>query len=168
MAFVGQTSAAAVLVTLTLVFQSAGMAALIRWVRTYVEQGVHRFGVFRSGLLVVRFASVMVALHLLQVLLWAGFYRWNCFPTWESAIYFSADSYSTVGYGDLLPPKMWRILGPVESVTGVLMCGLSAGLLFAIVTRLVEREERFTSRINETGRTLRDLPPRSGDPTISP
>jgi hypothetical protein len=145
MAFVGQTSAAVVLVTLTLVFQSAGMAALIRWVKTYVEQGVHRFGAFRSRLLMVRFTSVIITLHLLQVLLWAGFYRWKCFPTWESAFYFSADSYSTVGYGDLLLPRMWRILGPVESVTGVLMCGLSAGLLFAIVTRLVEREERLTS-----------------------
>jgi hypothetical protein len=34
---------------------------------------------------------------------------------------------------------MWRTLGPVESVTGVLMCGLSASFLFAIVTKLVER-----------------------------
>jgi voltage-gated potassium channel len=32
-------------------------------------------------------------------------------------------------------------LGPVESVTGVLMCGLSVSLLFAIVTFLVQREE---------------------------
>ena len=32
-------------------------------------------------------------------------------------------------------------MGPVESVTGVLMCGLSASFLFAIVTRLVEHED---------------------------
>jgi len=143
MGFVGQTSAAAVLVALTLSFQSAGMAALIYWVRGDIERGMQRFGTFRSGVLMVRFTSVIIGLHLLQVLLWAGFYRWNCFPSWEPAFYFSAASYSTVGYGDLLPPRMWRILGPIESVTGVLMCGLSAGLLFAIVTRLVAREARF-------------------------
>jgi voltage-gated potassium channel len=143
MAFVSQTSAVAVLVPLTLLFQSAGMAALIHWVRTYLEQGMHRFGAFRSSVLMVRFTSVIIGLHLLTILLWAAFYRWNCFPSWESAFYFSAASYSTVGYGDLLLPRMWRILGPVESVTGVLMCGLSAGLLFAIVTRLVERDVRF-------------------------
>jgi len=38
--------------------------------------------------------------------------------------------------------KAWRTLGPVESVIGVLMCGLSASFLFAIVTRLIEREAR--------------------------
>jgi len=145
MPLVGQTSAAAVLVMLTLALQSAGMAGLIHWVRTYIEKGIHRFDAFRSVVLMVRFTSVIIALHLMQVLLWAGFYRWKCFPAWESALYFSAESYSTVGYGDLLLPRMWRILGPVESVTGVIMCGLSAALLFAIVTRLVEREERFTS-----------------------
>jgi uncharacterized protein YlaN (UPF0358 family) len=35
---------------------------------------------------------------------------------------------------------MWRTIGPVESIIGVLMFGLSAGLLFAIVSRLVDRE----------------------------
>ena len=43
----------------------------------------------------------------------------------------------------LVLPSTWRLLGPIESVTGVLMCGLSASGLFAIVTRLVQHEERF-------------------------
>jgi voltage-gated potassium channel len=154
MSFAGQTSAAAVLVALTLTFHSAGMAALIYWVKTDLEHGMYRFGPFRSGVLMVRFTSVIIGLHLLQVLLWAGFYRWNCFASWESAFYFSAASYSTVGYGDLLLPRMWRILGPLESVIGVLMCGLSAAFLFAIVTRLVEREARFA----RVSRPARDRP----------
>jgi hypothetical protein len=35
---------------------------------------------------------------------------------------------------------MWRDLGPIESMTGVLMCGLTVCFLFAVVTRLVDRE----------------------------
>jgi voltage-gated potassium channel len=147
MAFLTQATAAAVLVALTLLFQSAGMAALILWVRTYLERGMHRFGVFRSGVLMVRLTSVIIALHLLQILLWAGFYRWNCFPSWESAFYFSTANYSTVGTGDLPLPKMWRNLGAVESVVGVLMCGLSAAFLFAVVTRLVARDARFAPEL---------------------
>ena len=150
MAFANQACAAAVLVALTLLFQSAGMAALIHWVRTYLERGMYRFGAFRSAVLMVRFTSVIIALHLLQILLWAGFYRWICLPSWESAFYFSAASYSTAGSGDLVLPLMWRNLGPLESVTAVLMCGLSAGFLFAIVTRLVEREVRGRTGIGET------------------
>jgi|SRR5580704_6479994 voltage-gated potassium channel len=141
MTFVHQAVAAVVLVTLTLSFQCAGMAALIYFAKSNFGPGGHRHGALRSTLLLVRFTTVMFVLHILQILLWAGFYRWNCFPSWESAFYFSATSYSTVGYGDLVLPAIWRTLGPLESVTGVLMCGLSASLLFAIVTFLVQRED---------------------------
>ena len=143
MAFVRQASAVVVLVTLTLSFQSAGMAALIHWAKSHFARATPRLGLLRSAVLLIRFTSVILVLHILQILLWAGFYRWNCFPSWESAFYFSTTSYSTVGYGDLVLPRMWRTLGPVESVTGVLMCGLSVSLLFAIVTFLVQREEGF-------------------------
>jgi TRAP-type C4-dicarboxylate transport system permease small subunit len=34
-------------------------------------------------------------------------------------------------------PLEWRLLGPLEGIIGVLMCGMSASLLFAIVTRLI-------------------------------
>jgi len=62
----------------------------------------------------VRLMTAFIGLHVLEILLWAGFYRWLCFPLWESAFYFSASSYATVGYGDLVPPHLWRTLGPVE------------------------------------------------------
>jgi hypothetical protein len=67
------------------------------------------------------------------------------FPLWESSFYFSTSSYATVGYGDVVLPQAWRTLGPVESIIGVLMCGLSASFLFAIVSRSVDREARLSS-----------------------
>jgi hypothetical protein len=140
MTFARQAGAAAILVTLTLFLQCAGMAALIAWARTSLAPDVHRPGAFRSAVLMVRFITAFVVLHLVEILLWAGFYRRFCFPLWESAFYFSTSSYATVGYGDIVLPQMWRTLGPVESIIGVLMCGLSASFLFAIVTRLVNRE----------------------------
>ena len=146
MAFAGQLSVGAVLVGLTLVLQCAGMAALIRWITAHHEAPTYRLGAFRSGMIMVRFTSVIFVLHFLQILVWAGFYRWNCFPSWESSFYFSAVTYSTVGYGDLVLPLTWRYLGPLESVAGVLMCGLSAALLFAIVIRLVQQVEGATAR----------------------
>jgi voltage-gated potassium channel len=136
MVIVGRASAAAILVSLTVLLQSVGMAAIIQWIRVHEARGTYALGILRSSVLLVRFTSVILILHLLQILLWAGFYRWNCFPSWDAAFYFSAESYSTVGYGDLILPLMWRNLGPLESITGVLMCGLSAALLFAIVLRL--------------------------------
>lgn len=85
----------------------------------------------------IRFSTGMIVLQILQILLWAAFYRWKCLPTWESSFYFSATSYSTVGYGDIVLPVAWHVLGPLESVAGVLMSGLSVSALFAIVNRMV-------------------------------
>jgi voltage-gated potassium channel len=145
MSFVRQASAAAILVTLTLWFQCAGMGALIHWGRDHLARSIQQAGPLGSAVLLVRFTNLIICLHLLEILLWAWFYRWFCFPSWEVSFYYSTTSYSTVGYGDVLLPRMWRTLGPIESVTGVLMCGFSVSLLFAIVTRLVERGRQLSS-----------------------
>jgi hypothetical protein len=131
------------------------MAALISWGRSSLAPDVHRLGPIRTAMLMVRFITAFIVLHIFEILLWAGFYRWLCFPLWEPAFYFSAASYATVGYGDVVLPQTWRTLGPVESIIGVLMCGLSASLLFAIVTRLVDREARVSdTRVTDTGDTV--------------
>ena len=142
MVFVHQAFPTIVLVTLTLVLQCAGMAALIDWARPRLPRANQWFGPWRSGVLMVRLTTLIVCLHMSEVLLWALFYRLYCFSHSESAFYFSATSYSTVGYGDLVLPQAWRLLGPMESITGVLMCGLSVSFLFAVVQRLVESDEQ--------------------------
>jgi len=145
MLFLRQACAAIVLVMLTLAMQSAGMAGLIEWAKSHFARGAQALGPWGSAVLVVRFTSLIVCLHILEILLGAAFYRWCCLRTWESAFYFSAASYSTVGYGDVVLQPVWRLLGPVESVSGALMCGLSASFLFAVVTRLIESRESAKS-----------------------
>ena len=144
--FLHRVGAELLLITLTLWLQSAGVAALIAWVRRALREEMHTMGAFRLAALVVRLATAVVVLHGLEILLWAGFYRWRCLPSWDSAIYFSASSYSTLGCSEVSLPSSWSTLGPVESVIGVLMCGISVSLLFAIVSRLINREEPFSSK----------------------
>ena len=94
--------------------------------------------VFRCATLVMQTTIAVIILHGIVILLWASCYRWLCLPSWESAFYFSASSYATVGYGDVILPSKWRLLGPLESMVGMLMAGVSIGLLFAAVTHLVD------------------------------
>ena len=150
MEFVPQAVAGALLVALTISLQCAGMAGLIHWARAFLLNRLHGFGTIHSALLMVRFTSVIVILHMLQILLWAGFYRWSCLRSWESAFYFSMANYSTVGSGDVSLPPMWRTLGTLESITGVLMCGLSVSFVFAVVLRLVERQDRTVPQYEMT------------------
>ena len=133
---------AVLLIILTLWLHCGGLVALIFWVRRVVAGDLYRLGPFRSAALIVRLTAAVIVLHGVLILFWAGCYRWLCFSSWESAFYFSASSYVTVGYGDVVLPSNWRMLGPLESIMGVLMCGISVSVLFATVTRLVSREAR--------------------------
>ncbi len=110
MGFVRQAGVAAILVAMTLWLQCAGMAILLRWVRASIARGTKWLNPWRSAVLMIRFTGVMIVWHILQILLWAGFYRWRCLPSWEPCFYFSATSYSTVGYGDVVLPQVWRML----------------------------------------------------------
>ena len=132
-----QAGAAILLVALTLVPQCGGAAALIIWIRS-IPREIHEVRVFRCAALVMQTTVAVIVLHGIVILLWAGGYRWLCLPSWESAFYFSASSYATVGYGDVTLPSKWRLLGPLESMVGMLMAGVSIGLLFAAVTHLVD------------------------------
>jgi voltage-gated potassium channel len=86
---------------------------------------------------IVRVVGVLLLLHLLEAVIWALFYRVSGdLPDLETALYFSMTSYTTVGYGDVLLPAPWRILGPIESAVGILMFGWSTAILVAAITRL--------------------------------
>jgi voltage-gated potassium channel len=142
---VHELGAAVLLVAVTLCLQCAGMAILIRWARAFIMRSTARMNPWHSAVLMIRFTIGVIVLQFLQITVWAGFYRWTCLPSWESSLYFSATSYSTVGYGDVLLPQAWRLLGPIESVIGVLMCGMSVSGLFAILIKLLAAEDRYVA-----------------------
>ena len=116
MTLIPQASAAALLLVLTLCLQCAGVAALVEWLRGVTAKGGQGFGPVRSAVLVVKSTIAIIILHGLVILLWASFYRLQCFPSWELSFYFSSSSYATVGYGDVTLPSRWRLLGPLESM----------------------------------------------------
>jgi hypothetical protein len=87
--------------------------------------------------LLIRITWALLLIHAAEITVWGLFYFCaSCLPTFSSAVYFSGVTYATIGYGDLLLPQSWRMLAPIEGLTGILMCGLSAGLFFAVVNRL--------------------------------
>ncbi|HVN17887.1 MAG TPA: potassium channel family protein, partial [Dongiaceae bacterium] len=133
-----QLSAAVLLVLLTLFLQCGGAAALIIWLRSIPRSDIREVRVSHCANLVMKTTLAVIFLHGIVILLWAGGYRWLCLPSWESAFYFSASTYATVGFGDVMLPSKWRLLGPLESMVGMLMAGVSVGLLFSAVTHLID------------------------------
>lgn len=127
---------ACLLMALCVVIHAAGVAAALRRLRKMASS----INTFSSGvLLFVLLAAWMVILHLSEITVWAAAFVLNgALPSLETALYFSAVTYTTTGYGDVVLPQGWRLDGGVEALTGILMCGWSTAFFFAIVTRLHE------------------------------
>ena len=86
--------------------------------------------------LLITLTGAIVLLHGMAIAVWALFYVWGrALPDLQSSLYFSAVTYTTTGYGDLVLPKGWQLLGAVEALTGILMTGLSTGFFFAAVSQ---------------------------------
>ncbi len=122
------------LLGLTVTIHAAGLSSMLPGVRSVLPD--RRFWPVTWVLLGV--AWRLILLHLAEIAVWALFYWWQkCLPDAESSFYFSGVTYTTLGYGDLVLPQEWRLLGPVEGLTGILMCGLSTGFFFAVVSRFL-------------------------------
>jgi hypothetical protein len=88
--------------------------------------------------LLIRIAWLLIVIHMFEIAVWALFFWWQkCLPDGWSSFYFSGVTYTTVGYGDLVLPKEWRLFGPIEALTGILMCGLSTAFFFVIVSKRI-------------------------------
>ena len=126
---------AAVLVAVTVVVHATGFALVLQSLMKSSAAGPTQ--AWPIIWLVIRVTWLLLLIHAAEITVWALFYLWwECLPDAESAFYFSGVTYATIGYGDVVLPKPWRMLGPVEGVTGILMCGLSAGLFLAVASRI--------------------------------
>ena len=123
------------LMALCVAIHAMGLMLAFRWVQVRVERGVRGFGA--SAWRLIRIASWVVLLHLLQILVWAAYYAIRgAIPDFTTAAYFSAVTYTTTGYGDIVLPEAWRLACGIEALTGILMCGLSTGMFFAVFAEI--------------------------------
>ncbi|MDA7963262.1 ion channel [Ruegeria sp.] len=84
----------------------------------------------------------IVLTHTVQVWIWAIVWvLGDVLPDWNTAIYFSLVTFTTLGYGDIVLGEGLRIFGAFASVTGLLAFGLSTAFMVALMTRVFQ--ERF-------------------------
>jgi Ion channel len=132
--------AAACLMALCVTIHASGVAQALRRLRPRVDSAG---GFWREAWLFILAAAWMILLHLVEVCVWGGFYFWSdSFPDLQTAFYFSAVTYTTTGYGDLVLPEEWRLVGGIEALTGILMCGWSTGFFMALVSRVYAARSR--------------------------
>lgn len=134
-----EISLAAMIVAMCLLLHVTVLLAMAEWLlqrRAFLERKDTRI---RSAPVLIALFSAIMVLHITETSLWAVFYYTRAlFQDFESALYFSLTSYTTIGYGDVLLPQKWRLLGAIEGVSGVLLCGVSTAFIFAVITAMFQ------------------------------
>lgn len=101
-------------------------------------------------LALVLVGAVLMVLGVLtaSVWLWAlAFVGLGIFETLEPAAYFALVAFTTLGFGDILMPLEWRILGGMAAANGLLNIGLYTALLVEALRRV--RSEQVRGVVDE-------------------
>jgi hypothetical protein len=129
---------------LTVIIHALGtLQAIAHLSRAWLRRKVRKRAL-ASEFLIVRVVSILLLLHLLEAGVWALFFMvTKLLPDFETAVYFSLTSYTTVGYGDVVLPASSRFLGPIEAAVGILMFGWSTAIIVTAITRIYGSRLQF-------------------------
>ncbi len=120
----------------TVLIHTFGLMAVTRimgWMVHHFRMHGHRSRVVAMITLVLGLFSVLTV----EVWLWAGVYlAIGALPDLETALYFSTVAFSTVGFGDVVIGRDWRLLSALEGANGFLLIGWSTAYLIAASTRI--------------------------------
>ena len=130
---------ASAIVSVCLMIHVGGILLMAEWLlhrrETFERNATRR----QFVMLIIKLFAGILLLHLIQTTLWAVFYyARNLFSDFETSLYFSMVSFTTIGYGDVLLPRRWRLLGVIEGFSGVVLCGVSTAFIFSVINALFQ------------------------------
>ena len=77
---------------------------------------------------------LLAILHAAECGIWAAAYWWlGAFDSSMDALLYSVDSMSTRGASRLTLQRHWQMMGALEAVDGMLLFGVSAAYIFAVM-----------------------------------
>jgi len=89
---------------------------------------------------------VLFTANMVQCVLWALLFIFlGEFSDFATAFYHSTVNFASLGYGDIVMSEQWRLLGALEAANGVLMFGLTAGTMFAVMQNMVRHHQSVDS-----------------------
>lgn len=114
---------------------SIAMAGLSFWAMEVMVMRLHPWLTrepHRPKLMLVLCVSAIWILAQMTVGVWMwalAFLGLGVFQALEPAVYFSLVAFTTLGFGDILLPQEWRLLGGMAAANGLLNIGLVTALL---------------------------------------
>jgi hypothetical protein len=138
---------ASFMVGLTVCIHFVGLLALTWMMRRRGHHLRPHEGAVRVAALIVFVVLGLVAIHTIEIWLYAAaFLAVGALPDLEVALYFSTTSFTTLGYGDVVLDRHWRLFGAIEGANGLLLIGWSTAFLLSVIQRLRTLEHDWLER----------------------
>jgi hypothetical protein len=136
--YIDQFLAALIPMIVTVILHGYGMGLASRSFRRFGQHSAH--GVRKDKgphiFLLVAIVAIMLATHFVEVVVWAAFYfAANMLPDVVTAMYFSINSYTTLGASNITLTGRWKGMDGFEAMTAMLMFGWSTAVLAAVVQK---------------------------------
>lgn len=126
-----------ILICLTVILEAGFMAAAIAILTRHQARLAPASGPFHFAF--VLSATVLWLLSALGVAvwIWAGaFMILELFETLETALYFSMVSFTTLGFGDVVIGKEWRLLSGMAAANGLILFSLTTAFLIEFLGKI--------------------------------
>jgi hypothetical protein len=149
---------AAVLVAVTLVHGSV-LGRIVRdyhrGARRLLEHANHPFW---ASLQFGRAVLLMLVLHIVGMSIWATMLtRLDLIPDARDSLYYTANSYTTLGYGGVPLGFGWRELGPMMAICGLFTFAWTTGVMFNVVGYQRELTEQLAEEFARKRQLHREL-----------
>ena len=126
-----------VMVGATVTIHFAGLLILMWMLRARGHNFRAHESVFGQIAAIVFVVLGLVAIHTAEIWLYAiVFYGLGALQHFEEALYFSTTSFTTIGFGDVVLDRKWRLLGAIEGANGLILFGWSTAFLFSVTARM--------------------------------
>ena len=126
---------------ITMIIQVVAAVMMLRYLIKVINSADEKTNSFGFDTFVISMVLVILFIgHLGQIAIWAGLFLYlGEFSDFLTAFYHSTVNFASLGYGDIVMSEKWRLLGGLEASNGVLLFGLSAGTMLAVMNNLFTR-----------------------------
>lgn len=135
---------AALLITTTVVIHAVVQERLIELLEWVSPKLGPVFGtMWKIPVTVIAVMGILFAL-IIEMWLWALFLYATNEPglhSVETALYFSASTFTTLGFGDIVLTPQWRLLASFEATNGLLLFGWSTAFLFEVISNIYRNDK---------------------------
>ena len=132
------------MIVFTTIIHAAGMMVGMRLFISAYGKRLGSGAMLSRALLMAGLILILIAATLIETSAWAGMYTAiGAIPDFETSLYFSMVTYTTLGFGDIVLTVDWRLLSSIEAANGIVMFAWTTALIVVAIHQVSQTLRQF-------------------------